>query len=82
MSTQLWDLLVGPGMRSAPAVLEGAAFIFVRSGDGEISLDGKEQALRMGMSLSVPEGVEVSLTNPAKDKPLAAHAVIVTDGQQ
>ncbi|MEO0423304.1 MAG: hypothetical protein AAF184_13255 [Pseudomonadota bacterium] len=81
-SSQLWDLLVGPGMRSAPVVLEGAALIFVRAGDGLVSLDGKEQELQMGASISVPEGVEVSFTNRAKDRPLAARAVIITTGPQ
>jgi gentisate 1,2-dioxygenase len=74
---ELWDLLVGPGRRSGDATLPGAAVFEVRGGTGRIVIDGKEQELRSGATLPVPERASFQLINTRTDLGLSIRATVI-----
>jgi quercetin dioxygenase-like cupin family protein len=74
---ELWDLLAGPGMRSAAATLPGSAVLEVRGGSGRIILGGKEQELRAGATLSIPDGTSFQLVNARNDLGLSIRATVI-----
>ena len=76
----LWDLLIGPGMRGAPATLPGGAVLEVRAGTGDIVIGDKKRSLRPGASLAVPEGVSLRFVNARRDLGFALRATIVIGG--
>jgi len=75
---EIWDLVVGPGMRSAPAALPGGAVFEVRAGSGQIEIERKRQELAQGAAVAVAQGVHFSLVNGRKDLQLAIRAVVIT----
>jgi hypothetical protein len=75
---ELWDLLVGPGKRSAAARLPGGAVFEIRAGSGRIILDGAERAIRPGETFPVAEGTSFVLVNSRTDLGLTIRAVIVS----
>jgi hypothetical protein len=79
---ELWDLLVGPGLRSAPATLPGSAVLEVRAGSGDIAIAGKTQRLRSGAAVAVPEGATIQLTNARRDLGLTVRATIIVGRPQ
>lgn len=74
---QIWDLLVGPGLRSDPALLPGAGVLEVRSGSGVLTFDSQEVPLQPGTVVSVPEGARLSLENGDEVQGLAIRAVVI-----
>ena len=74
---ELWDLLVGPGKRSAPVTLPGGAVIEVRGGSGRIAIGGREQELRSGTTLAIPDGASFELINARDDVGLSIRATII-----
>jgi len=80
-SVELWDLLVGPGMKNEGATLPGGAVIEVRSGSGDAVIDGKSQKIKIGSVFSVAEGVKFSLINSDKENPLSMRAVVIRTRQ-
>jgi len=77
LRVEIWDLLVGPGKVSEPTTLPGGAVLEVRSGAGTVTIDGEKSGLRLGATLSVPEGAEISFDNGDADRPLAVRAVLI-----
>jgi hypothetical protein len=74
---ELWDLLVGPGLKSAEATLPGAAVLEVRGGSGQIVVGGKPQDLRAGATLSVPERTSFQVVNTRTDLGLSIRATVI-----
>lgn len=74
---ELWDLLVGPGLRSAEATLPGAAVLEVRGGSGQIVIGGKPQDLRSGVTLSIPERTSFQVVNSRPDLGLSMRATVI-----
>ncbi len=79
---ELWDLLVGPGQRSAPATLPGGAVLEVRGGSGRITIADKDQELRTGATLSVADGTSFRLVNARNDLGLSIRATVVIGGRR
>jgi hypothetical protein len=79
---ELWDLLVGPGLRSGSATLPGGAVLEVRGGAGRIVIDGKEQELQAGKTLAVPDRTAFVLVNTRMDVGLSIRATVITGGRQ
>lgn len=76
-TAELWDLIVGPGMRSEAAVLPGAAIFEIRSGTGTVSVGGQGRDARMGMTFSIPEGEQFTVVNGSPDQALMIRATVV-----
>lgn len=74
---ELWDLLVGPGMRSAAATLPGGAVLEVRGGSGRIIIGGREQELRAGATLPIPDGTTFQVVNARNDLGLSIRATVI-----
>jgi len=74
---ELWDLLVGPGMRSAEATLPGGAVLEVRGGSGRIIMGGQEQKLRSGTTLSISDRTSFQLVNARNDLGLSIRATVI-----
>jgi mannose-6-phosphate isomerase-like protein (cupin superfamily) len=79
---ELWDLLVGPGKRSGPATLPGGAVLEVRGGSGRITVGDKDQELRTGATLAVPDGASFRLVNGRDDLGLSIRATVVAGGRR
>ena len=79
---ELWDLLVGPGKRSAPATLPGGAVLEVRGGSGRITVGDKDQELRTGATLAVPDGTSFRLVNGREDLGLSIRATVIVGGRR
>ena len=79
---ELWDLLVGPGKRSAPVTLPGGAVLEVRGGSGRITIGDKHQELRTGTTLSVADGTSFQLANARNDLGLSIRATVVIGGRR
>jgi hypothetical protein len=75
---EIWDLVVGPGMRSATTALPGGAVFEVRTGSGRIEIERNRQELRQGETLAVAQGAPFSLVNGRNDLQLAIRAVVIT----
>jgi hypothetical protein len=74
---ELWDLLVGPGKRSDSVTFPGGVVLEVRGGRGRIIIAGREQELRPGSTLSIPDGTSFVLVNGRDDLGLSLRATIV-----
>jgi mannose-6-phosphate isomerase-like protein (cupin superfamily) len=79
---ELWDLLVGPGQRSAAATLPGGAVLEVRGGSGRISIGEREQELRAGATLAVADGASFRLVNARNDLGLSIRATVIIAGRR
>ena len=79
---ELWDLLVGPNGRSAATTLPGGAVLEVRGGAGRIVIADKEQELRSGATLSLPEGTPFQLVNTRADLGLSIRATIIAGARR
>ena len=77
---EIWDAMVGPGKASERARLPGAAVIDVRSGTGVLTVGGKPQELRSGVTASIDDGVDFTLRSLDKDAPLIVRATIIRAG--
>jgi hypothetical protein len=74
---ELWDLLVGPGLRSVAATLPGGAVLEVRGGSGRITIGDREQELRAGATLSIPDGTSFLVVNARNDVGLSIRATVI-----
>lgn len=75
---EIWDLLVGPAVRSKAATLPGGAVLEIRAGSGRILIDGTERELRQGQTFAVAEGASFAFVNSRRDLGLAIRAVIIS----
>lgn len=64
------DLLVGPQQHSASVKLPGSAVCQVLSGDGVLTSGEKRQDLKLGSTLTIPQGEGFSIENKS-DVPVA-----------
>jgi hypothetical protein len=74
---EVWDLLIGPGMRSDATQLAGGAVIEVRGGSGQIVMGDQSQELRPGATLAIPDRTSVQFVNGRNDLGLAIRATLV-----
>ena len=70
------DLLVGPRQHSASVTLDGTAVVEVKSGEGLVRLDGKEQKLQLGTTFTIPQGASFVLENDS-EVPLAMQVYLI-----
>lgn len=76
---EVWDLLVGPGMRSAEVRLPGGAVCEVRAGSGVLRREGgRDLQLAPGATFTLSEGARFVVANGRDDLGLSIHAVIVS----
>lgn len=78
LALEIWDLRVGPGKKSEPLSLPGAAVLEVRFGEGLIFIDGRVQETRMGASLAIPEGAQFWVDNGRSERAFAARAILIS----
>jgi hypothetical protein len=69
------DLLIGPRQKTESASLPGGAVLEIRSGDGTIQIGEKQQELKPGATLSVPERAAVTIENKS-DIPMTIRAFL------
>lgn len=74
---EVWDLLIGPGMRSDATQLPGGVVIEVRGGSGQVVIGDRSQELRPGATLAIPDRTSVQFVNGRNDLGLAIRATLV-----
>ena len=77
LEIEIWELLVGPGMKSEAAKLPGAAAAEVRSGNGVVTIGGKSQDLRSGAGFSLSDGETFQVENRSKEDGLSLRVVLI-----
>ena len=75
---EIWDLLVGPGRRTAPFRLPGGAVLETRSGQGNVTVSGKQYRVTTGTPFTADEGSEIVLVNGNSDIGLYVRAIVIT----
>jgi gentisate 1,2-dioxygenase len=76
-AVEIWDLMVGPGKKSEPATLPGAAVFEVRSGAGIITAAGRRREVKSGATLAVNEGESFAIENRTPDGALMIRATVI-----
>jgi mannose-6-phosphate isomerase-like protein (cupin superfamily) len=56
--------------------LDGTAVVEVKSGEGLVRLDGKEQKLQLGTTFTIPQGASFVLENDS-EVPLAMQVYLI-----
>jgi hypothetical protein len=79
---EMWDLLVGPGRKTASVSLPGGAVLEIRSGAGRVIIDGQPRDVRMGSTLAINEGSQFSINNGQEDRPLSIRAIVIPSQQE
>lgn len=79
---EIWDFLVGPGVKSDTVSLPGAAVFEVRSGSGSIAIDKEPRQIRIGSTLALDEGRTFDFANSMKDQAIAIRAIIIRSRQK
>lgn len=77
LRVELWDLLVGPGRRTAPFRLPGGAVLEIRGGGGNAVVSGKEQRVRTGSAVRADDGSQIVLVNSDAESPLTVRAIVI-----
>ena len=68
--------------RSEAATLPGGAVLEVRGGSGRITVGDKDQELRTGAMLAVPDGASFRLLNGRDDLGLSIRATVIVGGRR
>jgi hypothetical protein len=79
---EIWDFLVGPGVKSDTVSLPGAAVFEVRSGSGSITINKEPRQVRIGSTLALDEGRAFDLANNMKDQAIVIRATIIRSRQK
>src|ERR1700692_982952 len=74
---EVWELLAGPGQKSGAVTLPGAAVLEINAGQGVITAAGKPQEVRAGQTISLDEGVEISVENRTPGGGLMIRATLI-----
>ena len=74
---EVWDLIVGPGQRSEPAALPGAAIFEIRSGTGRVTVAERDREAKMGATFSIAEGERFTIVNGSPDQALTIRVTVV-----
>lgn len=78
---RVWDLHLGPGVRSAEFRFPGAVVMELRRGSGLVLVSGKQEIEpRLGHFLSVDEREGVAFDNSRSDDPMLIRATIISLG--
>lgn len=77
LEVEIWELLVGPGKKSEPAKLPGAAVAEVRSGAGVVTIGEKRRDLKSGTGFSIDDGEAFQLENNSQDEGLSLRVVLI-----
>jgi quercetin dioxygenase-like cupin family protein len=77
LTVELWDMLVGPGKKSATASLPGGAVVQIRSGKGAVTVSGKTQDGKTGTSFPIPEGESFQVENGSAEEGLIMRVIVV-----
>ena len=79
---EIWDIVVGPGMKSEATTFPGGAVLEVQGGHGSITIDDKRQELRLGSTLAVDDGHKFALENADQEAALSLRAVVISSQQR
>ena len=79
---EIWDIVVGPGMKSEATTFPGGAVLEVRGGHGSITIDDKRQELPLGSTLPVDDGHKFALENADKEAALSLRVVVISSQQR
>jgi hypothetical protein len=82
LTVEMWDMLVGPGQKSATASLPGGGVVQIRSGVGSITVSGKPQQARTGTSFPIPEGEPFQVSNGSAEEALILRVIVVRGVQE
>jgi quercetin dioxygenase-like cupin family protein len=77
LTVEVWDMLVGPGQKSASASRPGGAVVQIRSGKGTVTVSGKTQDGKTGMAFPIPEGESFQVDNRSAEEGLIMRMIIV-----
>jgi hypothetical protein len=80
LAVEIWDLTLAPGKAVEKTRLPGGAVIEVRSGAGTALIGGRRSELRIGATLTVDDGADLSLSASGADQPLILRATIIHRG--
>jgi len=73
----VWDLLVGPGQKTATFTLPGAAVLSISSGQGIVTAAGAAREVSTGQTTVVDEGAEIQIENRTAGAGLMIRATLV-----
>jgi hypothetical protein len=82
LTVEMWDMLVGPGQKSATASLPGGGVVQIRSGVGSITVNGKAQDGKTGTSFPIPEGQSFQVSNGSAEEALILRVIVVRGVQE
>lgn len=74
---ETWEMLVGPGKKSEPAMLPGAAVLEIASGTGRIAIAGKSQEVKTGDVVAANEGDSLAFEAQSPGSGLLIRATVV-----
>ncbi|WP_091784204.1 hypothetical protein [Paraburkholderia steynii] len=76
-SITVWDLLVGPGQKTATFTLPGAAVLSISSGQGIVTAANAAHEVSSGQTTVVDEGAEIQIENRTAGAGLMIRATLV-----
>ena len=77
LEVEIWELLVGPGKKSEPAKLPGAAVAEVRSGTGVVTTGEKRYDAKSGTGFPIEDGQAFQVENSSKEDDLTLRVVLI-----
>jgi quercetin dioxygenase-like cupin family protein len=78
----LGTLLALPGAKSPVHEHDGAEIIFVLSGEGETTIDGKTYRIEKGSAIYIPPKIKHSFKNTSKTKPMEVIQIYTPPGPE
>jgi hypothetical protein len=75
---EIIDLLVGPGMKSEPMVLDGGALLDVQGGTATLVVDGKGQSVQPGNVVPLAQGRRFAIDNSRAQRSFVARLILLS----
>lgn len=67
MQIEVRDLLIGPAQRAENIKLPGTQVAEVRAGGGAVTIDGRRQAIKAGLTFAIPDGKSFTIENTTSE---------------
>jgi hypothetical protein len=77
-TVEIIDLVVGPGKSSESLTLTGGALLDVQAGEASLLIDGKQQRVRAGNTVTLAENQSIAIDNARASRPLVARLILLT----
>jgi len=77
-TVEIKDIIVGPGKTSEVITLQGGAILDVQGGEATLLVDGKEQRVRPGNTVSLAQNQNIAIDNSRASRPLVARLILLS----